>query len=60
MTTAGKANTGAPHEFTPLNAGDKKLLDERLADLRNNPDAGEPWEKVLTEPRALLSKGDRD
>jgi len=49
-----------PHEFTPLNATDKKLLDERVADLRNNPDSGEPWEKVLTELRALSWEGERD
>jgi putative addiction module component (TIGR02574 family) len=55
-----EANTSEPHEFTPLNAEDKKLLDERLADLRNDPEAGEPWEQILTELRALLWKGYRD
>ena len=57
MTTADAKNqttTGEYREFTPLNAEDKKLLDERFAELRENPDSGEPWDKVLAELRALL------
>jgi hypothetical protein len=57
MTTADAKNqttTGEYREFTPLNAEDKKLLDERLAELREKPDSGEPWDKVLAELRALL------
>lgn len=57
MTTADAtdhAATGEFREFTPLNAEDKELLDERLAELKENPDSGEPWEKVLAELRALL------
>ena len=57
MTTAGAQNhtaTGQSREFTPLNADDKKLLDERLAELKDNPDSGEPWEKVLADLRTLL------
>lgn len=56
--TSEDATAAEPHKLSPLNAEDKKLLDERLADLRNNPDAGEPWGKVLTELRALLEKGE--
>lgn len=56
MTTADAINhvaTGELPEFTALNAEDKELLDERLAELKENPDSGEPWEKVLAELRAL-------
>jgi hypothetical protein len=57
MTTAGAQNhtaMGQFREFTPLNADDKKLLDERLAELKENPASGEPLEKVLDELRTLL------
>ena len=57
MATADATNyfaTGEFHEFTALNAEDKELLDERLAELKESPDGGEPWEKVLAELRALL------
>jgi len=35
-----------------VTAAERQLLDERLTDLREAPDAGRPWEDVETELRA--------
>ena len=35
-----------------VTAAERKLLEERLADLREHPDAGRPWEAIEAELRA--------
>ena len=39
-----------------LSAADKATLDTTLADYRNNPDAGSPWEEVKTRIQAKLRR----
>lgn len=37
------------HEALPLNAEEKALLDERIAEADAHPEAGIPWEQVKAE-----------
>jgi len=43
----------AKEDRVPVPGWHREILDERLADLQANPDAGRPWEEV----RAELVKG---
>lgn len=43
----------AREEVVPVPDWHREILDERLADLEANPDAGRPWEEVRAE---LLKK----
>jgi putative addiction module component (TIGR02574 family) len=39
----------ADAEALPLTEAERALLDERLADLRDTPEAGRPWAEVRAE-----------
>ena len=43
----------AKEDAVPVSDWHREVLNERLADLQANPDAGRPWEEVKTN---LLSK----
>ena len=46
----------ADAESVPLTEWQRELLDERLADLDENPEAGVPWEEVQARIAGKLSK----
>ncbi len=44
----------APHDL-PVSAADRKLVDERLRDLRENPLAERSWEDVKADTRSRIA-----